>query len=68
MWRKRLETWTLRTVSVGASETPFQLYLQAITGEAQAPLITADSAAYTNRVMTAIYDGAAEMNWVRLDH
>jgi len=55
-------------VSVGASETPFQLYLQAITGEAQAPLITADSAAYTNRVMTAIYDGAAEMNWVRLDH
>ncbi len=46
----------------------FQLYLQAITGEARAPLITADSAAYTNRVMTAIYHGAAEMNWVRLDH
>lgn len=41
----------------------FDLFLQAVGGEAEVPLVTPDEAAARNAVMEAIYAGAAETKW-----
>ncbi len=51
----------------GQWPNPLQLFLQAVADEADAPLVSVDSSAYTQRVMTAIYRGAENMEWVVIE-
>ena len=46
---------------------PLQLFIQAVADDADAPLISVESSEYTQRVMTAIYRGAKNREWVEID-
>lgn len=44
----------------------FELYLQAITGHKDVPLVTASQAAYRAAVMEALYAGAKDQTWAKV--
>jgi len=43
----------------------FELYLDAITGKKDVPLVTVREAAYRSAVMEALYEGARTKSWVK---
>lgn len=47
---------------------PLELFIKAVANESDVPLVTVDSSEYTQRVMTAIYRGAENMEWVEIEN
>ena len=47
---------------------PLQLFIQAVANDTEAPLISVESSEYTQRVMTAIYRGAEDREWVEIEN
>jgi predicted dehydrogenase len=45
---------------------PLELFFQAVAGEEDLPLISADEAAETNRLITEIYNAHEAGEWIRL--
>ena len=46
----------------------FDLFLEAVAGKKDVPLITAPKAAYRAAVMQALYDAAKGQNWAKVQH